>query len=362
MEEKLDWNLLEVFMGRSLLPLCAAACLAASFANSDVSAADRKPAAPAAPASSVANPVQAKDVPEMPEASLVAKVGRGGLTKQEFDWYQLRFANKAKKSVAQLSPEERRKALEEGIDDETLFQASIADGILNDSYTRFSMGSLYRSNKTLAGVDPRKFTDEELKAYYDAHPAEFSEPAANYVRVAKFNSKAEAADFCKKARKAKDPASLQGWLDLEWVSEGAQKAGLPTEITDKAAKLKQGQISDPVMDVMVKEIHYVFWASERKEAKPIPFEEAKGKVKFALVGQKQKDAQSALLKKLGFDPKKVSEEDALFFGALESGLHRDISVRQRCISTYVSKKGSTREQLLPALKKQFPATILEGAK
>lgn len=341
-------------MGRSIISCCIAACLTVPFLTSDAFAADKPSAAGIT--------IQAKDVPAMPEADLAAKVGRGGLTKQEYDWYLLRFANKSHKQVQALSPEERRKALEEGVDDETLFQASIADGMLNDSYIRSMMASLYRSNATLSSVDPRKFTDEELKAYYDAHPNEFAEPVMNHVKVAKFNSKTEAADFAKKARQSKNPDSLPAWSDLGWIGIGSTAGRLPTEITDKAAKLKQGQMSDPIPDIAVKEINYVFWAVERKEARPVAFEDAKGKVKFALVNQKQKENYAKLLKKMGFEPGKISEEDALFLSALEKGYHRDISVRQRCINNFIYKKKAKREQLLPALKKQFPATILDGAK
>lgn len=344
-------------MGRRFLSLCAAACLTASFPVCDAIAADNKPAGTATPVQ-----VQAKDVPAIPEADLVAKVGRGGLTKKEYDWYLLRFANKSGKSVSSLSPDDRKKALGEGLDDETLFQASIANGILNDTYIRFMMSSLFRSNSTVATIDPRKFTDEELKAFYDANPSQFAEPATNHVKIAKFNSKAEAADFVKKARQTKNPDSLPAWNDLGWIGIGSTSRGIPTEITDKAAKLKPGQISEPIPDIAVKEINYVFWAVERKESRPIPFEEAKGKVKFALIGQKQKENYANLLKKMGFDPKKVSEEDALFLSALEKGYHRDISVRQRCIVTYVSKRKAKQEQLLPELRKQFPTTLLEGAK
>ena len=106
----------------------------------------------------------------------------------------------------------------------------------------------------------------------------------------------------------------------------------------------------------------MFFCADQKTAEQIPFDEARGKVKFALTGQKQKENYDSLLKKMGFDAKKISEEDALFLAALNSGVHRDISVRERCISMCISKKKLKREQLLPELRQKYPVTIIDSAK
>ena len=180
-----------------------------------------------------------KEVPQIPDTGLVAKVGKGGLTKSEYDFYLLRFANKAKKNVKALSSEERKIALNEGIDDELLFQAALEDGALNDSYIRFMMSSMFRSNQTAGNIRPDQFTDAQLKAYYDAHPGEFCSPSENTVKGAKFNSAAGAADFIKKVKKLKDPASAPDWNDLGCFTEGKTAAGLPAEICAKVVKLKK---------------------------------------------------------------------------------------------------------------------------
>ncbi|OGV48450.1 MAG: hypothetical protein A2017_19580 [Lentisphaerae bacterium GWF2_44_16] len=315
---------------------------------------NKKTSAPAA--------VVIKEVPQIPQDGLVASVGRGGLTKSEYDFYLLRFANRLRKNVKSLSPEERKNALNEGLDDEILFQAALAEGALNDSYIRFMMSSLFRSNKTLSSIRPDQFKDSELKAYYDAHQKEFSEPAESHIKCAKFNSKARALNFIKTLKQSKTPVSSPEWNDLGWVSEKKQIVEFPTELSKKAANLKKGQISEPLSASFSRDICYVFICAEQKEARLIPYEEAKSKVKFALVNQKQKENYEILLKKMGFDPQKISEEDALFLSALNSGFQRDISVRQYCINSYVAKKKVKREQLLPELKKKYPVKLLETAK
>lgn len=307
-------------------------------------------------------PVVIKEVPQIPSNELVAIIGQGGLTKSEYDFYLLRLANRSGKNVKSLSAEERKNALNEGLDDEILFQAALSEGALNDSYIRFMMSSLFRSKETVSPIRPDQFKDTELRAYYDAHQKEFAEPAESHIKGAKFNSKANASNFIKTLKQSKDPASSPELNDLGWVSEGKQMVELPAELSNKVAKLKKGQISEPLSASFSKDICYVFICTEQKEARLVPYEEAKGKIKFALLNQKQKENYEILLKKMGFDPQKISEEDALFLSALNRGLHRDISVRQRCINTYVAKKKAKREQLLPELKKKYPVKLLEGAK
>ena len=307
-------------------------------------------------------PVVIKDIPQISTEGLVARAGKGGLLKGEYAFYLLKLANKSRKNVKSLSPEERKAALSEGLDDELIFQAALEDGALNDKYIRFMMSSLFRSNQTVANISPDKFSDAELKAYYDAHMNEFCTPSEKHIKGAKFNSTASASDFIKKLKKAKEPASVPEWNDFGWLVEGKQIVELPSDISDKVLKLKKGQISEPLAGQSSRDTCFVFFCSEQKEAAQLPFDEVKGKVKFALVGQKQKENYDNLLKKMGFDPKKISEEDALFLSALNNGLYREITVRQYCINAYVDKKKLKREQLLPELKKKYPITIIEEAK
>lgn len=306
-------------------------------------------------------PVVIKEIPQIPDAGLVAKVGKGGLTKGEYDFYLLRFANKSRKTVSSLNAEERKTALNDGLDDEILFQAALEEGALNEKYVRFMMSSLFRSKQTLSDIRPDQFTDSDLKSYYDAHTSEFSTPAGRHMKGVKFDSAASASDFIKKMKKSKDPASAPEWVDFGVIAEGKNIVEVTSEVSEKALKLKKGQISEPLTGRLPTPC-FVFFCVDQKIGTPLPFEEVKGKVKFALVGQKQKENYDNLLKKMGFDPKKISEDDALFLSALNNGMHRDISVRQYCINAYIGKQKSKREQLLPELKKKYPVTLIESAK
>lgn len=300
-----------------------------------------------------------KEIPQIAETDLVAKVGKGGITRKEYDFYQLRFANKARKNVKTLSAEDKKSALNSAIDDEILFQAALAEGALNDKYIRFMMGSLYKSNKTVATLDPRKITEEEMKAYYDAHKSEFHTPREVLIKGAKFESAEGAANFIKTLKKSKSPASDSEWKDLGWFTEGKVAARLMQEVCDMAVQLKKGQISKPIQDPGLKTIYYVFYCVDEKPGMPLDFGDVSSKIKFLVLDQKQKANYADLLKKMGFDPKKVSEEDALFLGALQAGIWREHSVREYSINAYTMKKKQSKEQLLPQLRKKYPVTILE---
>lgn len=300
-----------------------------------------------------------KEIPKIPETDLVAKVGKGGLTQKEYDFYLLRFANRSQKTVQALSEEERKSALNEGLDDEILFQAALADGSLNNKYIRFMMGSLYKSNKATATLDPRNITEEEMKAYYDAHKSEFHTPKELLIKGAKFESAEGAANFVKKLKKSKNPASDSEWKDLGWFTEGKVAAMLMQEVCDMVVKLKKGQISKPIQDPGMKTIYYVFYCVDESPGMPLDFGDVSSKIKFELLNQKQNTSYADLLKKMGFDPKKVSEEDALFLGALQAGLWREHSVREYSINAYTMKKKQSKEKLLPQLRKKYPVTIIE---
>jgi len=304
-------------------------------------------------------PLVIKEIPQIPETDLVAKVGKGGLTKKEYDFYLLRCANRSRKTVQSLTEEERKSALDEGIDDEILFQAALAEGALNDSYIRFMMGSLYKSSRTVANLNPNQLTEEELKAYYDAHKNEFRTPKENLIKGAKFESSEGATNFIKRLKKSKNPASDSEWKDLGWFTEGKVAAMLMQEVCDMAIKLKKGQVSKPIQDPAMKTIFYVFYCVDEKPGMQLDFGEVSSKIKFLCLDQKQKENYDQLLKEMGFDPKKISADDAIFLAALKNGFYREHSVRERCINTYISKKKQTREKLLPKLRKKYPATIIE---
>jgi hypothetical protein len=358
-----------------LAPLTAPAQQKNKSAKSGQSSAARADQSPqkadqSAPKNDSGSALVIKETPQIPTDGLAAKVGKGGVTQSEYDFYLLRLSRKLKKTVQTLTPEERKAALNEGIDDELLFQAALDGGMLNDSYVRSMMVSVFKSKNTTETINPQKFTDAELQAYYDANKKEFCAPAEALVKGAKFPSKTEAEDFIKKARQMKDPGSAKDWQNLGWFTEGKVAAGLPQEICDKVVKLKKGQLSDSFPLSRAGGMTYVFLCEDQKAAQQLPFDEVRGKVKFALVNQKQKEGLSALkqkenpealARKYGADPKKLSEDDTMFLSALNSGVQRDITIRPYCINAYVMRKGGDKARLASELKSKYPVTIT-GAK
>ncbi|OGV49590.1 MAG: hypothetical protein A2X49_06420 [Lentisphaerae bacterium GWF2_52_8] len=302
-----------------------------------------------------------KDIPQGPMKNLLIKVGPGGISKDELDFYYLRFANKAGKTPDTLSPEEKKKAGEEGINDETLFQAALAEGAFNDNYIQSLIISQYKSSETNSKIDPKSFTEAELEAHYKAHPEEFSEPATNHLKSLKLDGTQQ--DNEKKIKLAKTkPDSIQEWSDLGWMDkEKFTSMGFYPAVAEKLIKIKTGQCSEPI-DFMRGTPKLLFYSVEAKESTPIPYEQAKGKVKFSLVSQKQKELTSGLMQKLAQTYKGASEDELLLRAGLASGCQRYISTRQYVINWFLAKKKATREQLLPELKKKYPASTVSPAK
>src|SRR3989339_2258117 len=78
----------------------------------------QKPKLPPAQPKSIKPTYTKKEIPQGKLINLVAKVGSGGITKADYDFYLLKFANKNRKGVGALSAEDRKAALNMAIDDE----------------------------------------------------------------------------------------------------------------------------------------------------------------------------------------------------------------------------------------------------
>ncbi|MBI1785396.1 hypothetical protein HYR69_09655, partial [Candidatus Sumerlaeota bacterium] len=94
------------------------------------------------------------DIPQGLLKDLVAKVGPGGVTREDYQLYQRRLANESGVSSSAFTDAERKKALDKAIEDETLFQAALAAGLLEDNYIRWSIREEYRADLTTGQISP----------------------------------------------------------------------------------------------------------------------------------------------------------------------------------------------------------------
>ncbi len=296
-----------------------------------------------------------KDIPQGPLENLVAKVGPGGVTKGDYDFQLLKLANSKGKKIDALSKEERKTAFDTAIEEELVFQGALADGALKDDYICWMIISQHKSDSTTAKINPEAFTEEELQKFYKANPKKFTTPAEVHAEGMKFPT--ESDEEIKKVIKqaAEKPDAAKGWVDVGWIKEGNVGGGLTPDVCDQIVKLKKGQVSGIIFDKAMR-MKCVFRAVERTEGQLLTYEEAKGKIKFELIGVKQEEMQKKLVAQSG--KKGMSEDEILLNAGLQAGTHRFITIRNYIIPAYLAKKKGTREQVLPDLKKRFKVEIL----
>lgn len=314
-----------------------------------------QPSAPAEPKKPV---YTGNDIPQGALENLVVKVGAGGVTKGDYDFFLLKTANKNGKTVNKLTSDERKVALFSAIDDEVLFQSALSEGVLKDEYTCWMILETFKSNNTTVKIDPMTFTDDELEKFYKAHSEKFTKPAQVNVKGLKFMTESE-QEVQKVLKKVSvNPDSVKDWVEIGWVEEGKAVAGLPQQVTASVAKLKKGQLSGIVTD-KISGWKFIFLVTDRNEPELIPFAEARGNVKFELIGAKQEELRKKLSESQGKGQKGLSEDEILLNSAIQAGTHRDLQVRRYIVGWLLSKKKVQREQILPELKKKYKIELLQ---
>jgi peptidyl-prolyl cis-trans isomerase C len=138
-----------------------------------------------------------------------------------------------------------------------------------------------------------KVTEPDAKAYYEKHKAELasvSQIKASHILV---KTEAEAkkisetlkkgADFAELAKKNSiDPGSAKNGGDLGYFSPGQ----MVPEFEQAAAKLKPGEISEPVK---TKFGYHIIKVTDKKMGKPVDFEKVKNAIMQRLSAEKQKE-------------------------------------------------------------------------
>ena len=148
--------------------------------------------------------------------------------------------------------------------------------------------------------------EKELKDYYKKHKQDYLSPNQYNLRLIRVNSKKEAQEILEELKAGGDFAFL---AKKKSIAESAKKGGaigwhsenrLPTKIREVVKELKPGEFSPIIEDGR----HYsIVFLEEKKEGKPIPFEEVKEKVKKQLWQQKFNTLLNKYLKQL----RKVSD-------------------------------------------------------
>lgn len=292
---------------------------------------------------------------------LVARVGPGGVSRRLYDIYLRRKANELNKKFDALSEQERAATLERAINEELLFQAALASGIHENKTIRQRIIATYRSKHTTAHIDPRGFTEDEIRAYYNANRQTFVEPAAVKLKWLTYGPGIDQETVRNAWRSARaNPDSVKGWHSSRgWATVG----NMPTfskSTQRRIVSIRKGQVSEILKDEF--DVRHIFWVSDRRPAKQLSLAESRAKIIHKLIGSRQHQLDGQLNQRLRSTSIGSADKDELAFrSALQDAAHYDWHTRQRIINTYVHEKKRTREQLLSPLRSRFHVKKIEPA-
>jgi hypothetical protein len=289
---------------------------------------------------------------------VIARVGSGSITRREFDFWQLKTANQVlKKPVGEFAPRDRRQALEAAIVDELIFQAAVAEGMLSDSYVRSRIIQEYRSSRTTARINPELYSDVEVLAYYNSHQEEFTEPAAVKVEGLQFLGNTPVEEVERRLQAARtDPEGVKEWRrHPTWVSKGETLYMFPDGALDPVVEMKVGEVTA----IKDRTGHFfILRVAERRDRRVIPFGEARGKIKFAMIGHEDKNRKAELASSLMKPNDGLNDEERLFRAAVDSGTARNAGIHLYVVNAYLARRKMDRDQLAAELRGRFQVEIL----
>jgi peptidyl-prolyl cis-trans isomerase C len=266
-----------------------------------------------------------------PSVPTEAQVGKALATVNGFPVGALSFDALAQRRVPAdgkaFSDAEKREILDQAITDELLFQEAFGRGLFHDVKVRKILINNLLRVEIYDNVRNEDFTDDQLKAWYDAHKAEFDVPEKIQIKriflaisperdeaatqalagelVAKI--KADPEKFADLAiEHSSDPFARRGG-DLGYVgTEG--KPGIPAELVQAAFQLAVGETSAVLPSPGGLNILHVANKRERVER---TFEQMRGSVLRRAKNEKFEELSKAFVEKLKVSAKIAVDEAAL---------------------------------------------------
>jgi parvulin-like peptidyl-prolyl isomerase len=266
-----------------------------------------------------------------PSVPTEAQVGRALATVNGFPVGALSFDALAQRRVPAdgkaFTDAEKREILDQAITDELLFQEAFGRGLFHDVKVRKILINNLLRVEVYDNVRNEDFTDDQLKAWYDAHKAEFDVPekiqikriflatsperdeAATQALAAELVGKIKAdpdkfADFA--IAHSSDPFARRGG-DLGYVgTEG--KPGIPGELVQAAFQMAVGEVSAVIPSQGGLNILHVANKRERVER---TFEQMRGSVLRRAKNEKFEELSKSFVERLKAGAKITVDEAAL---------------------------------------------------
>jgi EpsD family peptidyl-prolyl cis-trans isomerase len=232
---------------------------------------------------------------EEKQASYLAKVGNSVITEADLEREIKNLPDFVQKMFE--GPNGREKFLEELVKRELLYQEALKEGLDKDPAYQKKLEDFKKIN--LVGIllekeieSKEKISDKEIRDYYEKHKEDFA--PVSQVRLSRIvvKTEGEAQKVLESLKKGEDFSQLAKKISIDTVS--AKKGGdlgffsrgdIPSEFRVVAARLKTGEISEPIK---TKSGYEIVKVTDKKVGQVIEFDKIKNLISQNLLAEKQK--------------------------------------------------------------------------
>lgn len=237
---------------------------------------------------------KAASVTPKEDSVVVARVGSERITRGEL-MRSIEGLPVRQRALYLSSPQRLKDYLESYIDQMVLYKEAEKRGIGNREDVRQSLEDYKRRLlvQTLAReVSTPRFSDEDMKRYYDENPKSFEQIRMGYILIranqrsgiTEEEARAKAESIAKRAKSGEsferlagefsdDPASKRRGGDTGYI----ETKRLPEDIRNRISNLREGEISDPIGT------QNGFYIIKLTEAPKVPpFDRVRGKVEIEM--------------------------------------------------------------------------------
>ena len=214
----------------------------------------------------------------------------------------------------ELTDEDKKAALNELVEYELFFQEGMKQGLFNDDFIKRRVITNVMQKDVWDKANAMTYTDEEIKAYYDAHQEEFKEPVRVHASHILIKLAPNATDAQKKAARTKADEVLARVkkTPAKWLEISKQYSDVPTRdqggdlgffsrdrtpkpFGDAAFAARAGDIVGPIETNFG---YHIILVGEKKSEEVMDFNKAKAKVRMRLITAKREQMKDQYVQKL----------------------------------------------------------------